>query len=104
VSVLVSQLASLEAWIRDRLPHELERPPLQEHVETLHQVMAQDLEPDPTRGGDRSDKTTAVRIREGVAPDRRVSIEDKDMRHGRKSKSKRSTASSVIWREICALD
>jgi hypothetical protein len=89
VSVLVSQLISLEAWIRDRLPHELARPPLQEHVETLHQVMTQDLEPDPTRGGDRSDKTTAVRIREGVAPDRRVSIEDKDMRHGRKSKSKR---------------
>jgi hypothetical protein len=89
VSVLVSQLTSLEAWIRDRLPHELARPPLQEHVETLHQVMTQDLEPDPTRGGDRSDKTAAVRIREGVAPDRRVSIEDKDMRHGRKSKSKR---------------
>jgi Transposase DDE domain/Transposase domain (DUF772) len=89
VSVLVSQLTSLEAWVRDRLPHELARPPLQEHVETLHQVMTQDLEPDPTRGGDRSDKTTAVRIREGVAPDRRVSIEDKDMRHGRKSKSKR---------------
>jgi len=89
VSVLVGQLTSLEAWIRDRLPHELTRPPLQEHVETLHQVMTQDLEPDPTRGGDRSDKTTAVRIREGVAPDRRVSIEDKDMRHGRKSKSKR---------------
>jgi len=53
VSVLVSQLTSLEAWIRDRLPHELARPPLQEHVETLHQVMTQDLEPDPTRGGDR---------------------------------------------------
>jgi hypothetical protein len=30
-----------------------------------------------------------VRIREGVAPDRRVSVEDRDMRHGRKSKSKR---------------
>ena len=89
VSVLVSQLTSLEAWIHDRLPHEVARPPLQEHVETLHQVMTQDLEPDPTRGGDRSDKATAVRIREGVAPDRRVSIEDKDMRHGRKSKSKR---------------
>lgn len=89
VSVLVSQLTSLEAWIHDRLPHELARPPLEEHVETLHQVMAQNLEPDPTPGGDRSDKTTAVRIRQGVAPDRRVSIEDKDMRHGRKSKSKR---------------
>lgn len=89
VSIVVSQLTSLEAWIRDHLPEEVARPPLQEHVETLHQVMEQDLEPDPTPGGDRSDKTTAVRIREGVAPDRRVSIEDGEMRHGRKSKSKR---------------
>jgi len=89
VSVLVGQLSSLEAWIRDRLPEEIARPPLKGHVETLHQVMAQDLEPDPTPGGDRSDKTTAVRVRDGVAPDRRVSIEDEEMRHGRKSKSKR---------------
>jgi len=89
ISVLVGQLASLELWIRDRLPSELARPPLQEHLETLHQVMEQDLEPDPTPGGDRGAKATAVRIRQGVAPDRRVSIEDKEMRHGRKSKSKR---------------
>ena len=89
VSVLVGQLTSLEAWIRDRLPEEIARPPLKEHVETLHQVMEQNLEPDPTPGGDRSDKVTAVRVRQGVAPDRRVSIEDKDMRHGRKSKNKR---------------
>jgi hypothetical protein len=89
VSIVVGRLTSLEAWIRDRLPEKVARPPLKEHVETLHQVMEQDLEPDPTPGGDRSDKTTAVRIREGVAPDRRVSIEDSEMRHGRKSKSKR---------------
>jgi hypothetical protein len=89
VSVLVGQLSSLEAWIRDHLAEELTRPPLEEHIETLHQIMKQDLEPNPTPGGDRSDKTTAVRVRDGVAPDRRVSIEDKEMRHGRKSKSKR---------------
>jgi hypothetical protein len=88
VSVLVGQLASLEAWIHDRLPEQLARPPLKAHVETLHQVIEQNLEPDPTPGGDRSDKTAAVQIREGVAPDRRVSIEDGEMRHGRKSKSK----------------
>ena len=44
--------------------------------------MGQDLEPDPSGGG-------RSRIRDGVAEDRRVSVEDKDMRHGRKSKSKR---------------
>ena len=51
-----------------------------EPVETLMQILRQDLEPDPQGG---------ARIREGVAADRRVSITDKEMRHGRKSKSKR---------------
>ena len=83
VSLLVSQLTSLEQWISGRLPEEMANPPLKDHVETLHQIMNQDLEPNPHGGGG------GVRVREGVAPDRRVSIEDKEMRHGRKSKSKR---------------
>jgi len=64
-----------------QLPQALAQPPLQAHVETLIQIRTQDLEPDPTGGG--------ARIRDGVAEDRRVSIADKEMRHGRKSKSKR---------------
>lgn len=84
ITLLVTQLTSLERWIQQRLPEELARPPLQEHVETLHQLMEQDLEPDPNGGG-----KGGVHIRQGVAPDRRVSVEDKEMRHGRKSKSKR---------------
>jgi hypothetical protein len=43
-------------------------------------VRAQDLEPTPQGG---------VQIRQGVAADRRISIEDAEMRHGRKSKTKR---------------
>jgi hypothetical protein len=42
--------------------------------------MTQDLEPDPSAG---------VRIRDGVAKDRLISIEDTQMRHGRKSAAKR---------------
>ncbi|HSR98772.1 MAG TPA: transposase, partial [Kofleriaceae bacterium] len=58
---------------------------------------------DPTRGGDRSDKIIAVQIRQGVAPDRRVSIEDKDMRHGRKSKSKRFNGyKRHLARDLCS--
>jgi hypothetical protein len=75
------QLDSLQAWIARQLPEELATPPLKEQVETLVQIRTQDLEPDPHGGG--------ARIREGVAADRRVSIGDKEMRHGRKSKSKR---------------
>jgi hypothetical protein len=82
LNTLVQQLNSLDAWLRKKLPEELAKPPLKEHLDTLAQIRTQDLEPDPNGGG-------GTRIREGVAADRRISIEDPDMRHGRKSKSKR---------------
>ena len=75
------QLDALQGWIERRLAEELAKPPLKESLETLVQIRTQDLEPDP-KGG-------AARIRDGVAADRRVSIEAKEMRHGRKSKRKR---------------
>jgi Transposase DDE domain/Transposase domain (DUF772) len=82
IPILVEQLARLDLWIGIHLDAAAKEPPLKEHVETLHQLIHQDLEPDPKGTG-------GPRIREGVAPDRRVSVEDKEMRHGRKSKSKR---------------
>ena len=56
--------------------------PLKEVMDTLTQMVTQDTEPDPdgTPGG--------RRIKTHVARDRRISIEDQDMRHGRKSSSK----------------
>jgi len=63
------------------VPEALTQGPLREHVATLHQVQAQDLDPSPADQG--------VRLRQGVAPERRCSIEDSEMRHGRKSKHKR---------------
>jgi Transposase DDE domain len=47
----------------------------------LRQLREQDLDPEPPDG--------KPRIRKGTVEDRRVSVEDKDMRHGRKSKTKR---------------
>jgi len=81
VKILTEQIASLTGWLEQHLAEEIANPPLKEHVETLATIVSQDLEPDPNGGGSR--------IKEGVAPDRRISIEDPDMRHGRKSKSKR---------------
>ena len=81
INILVKQLDSLDAWLRNKLPEEMSRPPLNDHVATLAQIRGQDLEPDPSGGG-------RTRIRQGVAPDRRVSVEDPEMRHGRKSKTK----------------
>ena len=82
VTRLTEQIDALEAWLHEKLPEEVEKPPLSELLETLKQILKQDTEPDPSGGGGR-------RIREGVATDRRISIEDAEMRHGRKSKTRR---------------
>lgn len=79
IKKLVEQIDRLEAWVHENLGEAAERPPLSEQLATLAQLREQDLEPDPEGGG--------PRIRDGVAADRRISIEDPDMRHGRKSKS-----------------
>ena len=81
IVTLVEQLDRLEAWVRQELASEVDELPLSEHLATLAQLRAQDLDPKPPGG--------TPRIRKGVAEDRRVSVEDPDMRHGRKSKSKR---------------
>lgn len=81
VMTIVEQLDALEMWVAKHLPEQAKQPPLSDLLATLRQLRDQDLEPDPSGGG--------ARIRDGVAPDRRVSVEDGEMRHGRKSKSKR---------------
>ena len=77
---LCDEIEVLQQWVNEQLPQECERPPLASALETLHTVMEQDLEPDPEGG---------KRIRDGVAKDRRISIEDAEMRHGRKSATQR---------------
>jgi hypothetical protein len=74
---LVGQVTSLHDWIEEQRLN-LEEP-IRPYIEAVAQVHKQDLE----------DDAQGVRIRQGVAQDRRVSIEDAEMRHGRKSKSKR---------------
>jgi hypothetical protein len=81
VKSLSVQLDNLKNWLGSQLTAEMRKPPLKDQLKTLAELMSQDLEPDPGGGG--------MKIRDGVAPDRRVSVEDGEMRHGRKSKSKR---------------
>jgi len=81
IGTLVEQLDRLERWIAREFGDEADEPPLAEPLATLRQLRTQDLDPEPPDG--------KPRIRKGTAEDRRVSVEDKDMRHGRKSKSKR---------------
>jgi IS5 family transposase len=78
---LLGQVHSLGRWLEKELHEELTNPPLSDHWELVKKLIGQDTEPDPDGGG--------RRITQGVAKDRRISISDPDMRHGRKSKKKR---------------
>lgn len=76
IGILVEQLDDLEQWIERHVPEHAQAE-VAPHLATLHQIRAQDLE----------ETAQGPRIRQGVAHDRRVSIEDAEMRHGRKSSS-----------------
>jgi hypothetical protein len=80
LNVLVEQVSSLHDWVSAHVGQAVFQEPLWPYIEALIQVEKQDVE--QTAEG-------RVRIQQGVAVDRRVSIEDAEMRHGRKSKSKR---------------
>jgi hypothetical protein len=72
---LLSQIDALTAWV-ERHQLALDHP-LAEYIQAIEQVRRQDV--DETSGG--------VHIRQGPIPDRRISIEEPEMRHGRKSSS-----------------
>lgn len=78
---LHSEIELLQDWLQSNMPFRSQIPPLKGALETLKRIQEQDFEPDPDKGG--------IRIREGVARDRQISISDPEMRHGRKSKNKR---------------
>lgn len=78
IGTLVEQMDRLARWVECHVPAPLQ-PELAPHLATLQQIRTQDIE--------RTSRTGTPRIIDGVARDRRVSIEDAEMRHGRKSKS-----------------
>lgn len=77
---LLAQVERLEEWVRKRLG-KLSDESVEKALATLRRVVSQDIEPDPGGGG--------PRIKAGVAENRLISLSDPEMRHGRKSKSKR---------------
>jgi hypothetical protein len=81
LELLLKQVSSLAAFVERELKAELEEPPLAGCLATLAQVLGQDIEPDPEGGG--------ARIKQGTAKERRISVRDGQMRHGRKSKTSR---------------
>jgi hypothetical protein len=77
---LLEEVTSLESWVKRRAKADSSREPLKGALEQLRLVVGQDIEPDPDGGS---------RIRDGTAKDRVISLGDPEMRHGRKSRSKR---------------
>jgi hypothetical protein len=78
---LLAQVSRLERWVEKRVGEEKDEPPLKEALELMRQIAVQDIDPEPPDGG--------TRIKKGVASDRIISVGDAEMRHGRKSKTKR---------------
>ena len=58
-------------------------------AELLGQLLLQDVERQGSNGDGDGDGDGGVRLKEGVSRDRMMSVHDREMRHGRKSSSKR---------------
>lgn len=83
---LIAQFDSIRHWLRDQFDAAaLEAPPLSECIATVERIIEQDTDPSPPEGSSAAETSD---IRDGVAKDRLVSLSDRDMRHGRKSRSK----------------
>jgi Transposase DDE domain/Transposase domain (DUF772) len=82
LGLVLDEVARWQQWLEQQHTLAAQDPPIKEVMDTITQIITQDTEPDPEGGpGGR-------RITPHVAPDRRISIEDPDMRHGRKSSAK----------------
>ena len=84
LGLVLEEVARWQRWLEQQTLA-AQKPPLKEVMETMTQIIAQDTEADPEGGpGGR-------RIKQHVAPDRRISIEAEEMWHGRKSSAKTFT-------------
>lgn len=79
---LLGQVQALGRFLESEFSKEISEPPLAEQWALVQRLIVQDTEPDPEDGGGR-------KVTQGVAKDRRISVSDPDMRHGRKSKKRR---------------
>lgn len=78
---LLAEVSRLENWVAKRAAGKADAPPLKDALTLLRRVVDQDTDPEPPDG--------PPGIKDGVAKDRIISIGDVQMRHGRKSKTKR---------------
>ena len=81
LGMVLEALSSVEGWVETH-PELLSEPRVAEQVAESLTVAHQVCEQDVTTGA-----AGTPALREGVAAERRISIEDSEMRHGRKSRS-----------------
>ena len=79
LGMVLGALHQVEAHL-DRQADAREHPIVHSSLEAAQQIEAQDLE---------VDEQGEVKLRKGVAKNRRIAIEDEEMRHGRKNRTKR---------------
>ena len=82
LGLVLEEVGRWQRWLEQQHTRATQAPPIQEVMETIAQIITQDTEPDP------DGEPGGRRIKQHVAPDRRISIEDRDIRHGRKSSAK----------------
>ena len=79
LGLVLAALTTLEGWVEAH-PALAEDATVTASLEAAEQVRTQDVE---------TDASGTPHLRQGVAKDRRIAIEDAEMRHGRKSRSQR---------------
>ncbi len=79
IAIVEQQVSSLARWVERHVDEDVNAA-VGPYLNAITTVCDQDLE---------RSESGEMRIRQGVAVDRRISIEDPEMRHGRKSRSKR---------------
>lgn len=80
--LVLEEVDRWKKWLEQHQRLSEDVPPMKDVMDTIAQIVTQDTEPDPEGG------PGGTRIKKHVAPGRRISIEDADMRHGRKSRAK----------------
>jgi hypothetical protein len=86
---LINQFRRIEEWLSTTfISKSLEEPPIAGPLAMVRKIIVQNIEPEPNPPTSKNKKSTPMRLVEGVAADRIISLSDQDMRHGRKSKSK----------------
>jgi Transposase DDE domain/Transposase domain (DUF772) len=79
---VLEEVERWKSWLEQQPSLSAQKPPLKEIMDTMGQIVEPDTEPAPEAGAG------GRRLKPHVAPDRRISIEDADIRHGRKSSAK----------------